>query len=145
VQVGHRRDTALQVGGWNEQRAFTHQHGDEVELWIKLSAEGDAVFLPDFIGYRTEWAGGSQKIIPHEERVRSNMFLKREIALKLGTKIPRGIEEYVALHWAIVALKEKNYQDAVKLGFQWLHFPMAARTLLNRRQYKDAQALLIAI
>ena len=144
VQVGHSREIALKVGGWNELRtADHHQHGDEAELWVKLAAEGDAVFIPDLVGYRTMWPGGSQKIIPHEERFRSNLSLKDEIAGHLGSDRPKDIENYLALHWAIVAAKEKKYGPAFKLGLKWFRRPMSFRKVLNRRSFKDAKPLVV--
>lgn len=86
IQVGHKRETALRVGGWNERRAFDHQHGDEAELWIKLAGRGDCVFIPAAIAYRTLWPGGSQERIPPVERYRSNLFLKELIGTELGER-----------------------------------------------------------
>lgn len=146
VQVGHSREAALRVGGWNERRTFKHQHGDEVELWIKLAAVGDAVFIPDLVGYRTVWVGGSQQIIPPEERYRSNLFLKNQIAVHLGSDGPLDVGSYLALHWAIVAVKEKHYGQALKLGLKWIRSPHSAITkLLNRRNFKDAKKLLVPV
>lgn len=145
VQVGHRRDAALKVGGWNEHREFSHQHGDEVELWIKLAAQGDGVFLPDCVAYRTIWPGGSQLSIPPDERCRSNVYLKQQIAAQLGEPLPRGIEQYLALHWAIVAAKERNYAQAVRLGLRWMSNPMSMKYLLRRRNFEDAKNLLVAV
>jgi GT2 family glycosyltransferase len=145
VQVGHSRDAALRVGGWNEQRNFKHQHGDEVEFWIKMAAAGDAVFLPDLVGYRTVWTGGSQQIIPPEERYRSNLFLKDQIAIHLGSDCPQDIGPYLALHWAIVALKEKKFAQAFNLGLKWIRRPASAIRLLNRRSFKDAEKLAVPV
>jgi glycosyltransferase involved in cell wall biosynthesis len=145
AQVGHSREVALRVGGWNEQRSFMHQHGDEVELWIKLAAEGAAVFVPTFVAYRTIWAGGSQLAIPHEERFHSNVFLKDKIAAHLGIKTPRIIPAYLALHWAIVAAREKDYGQAAKLAARWMLHPLSITKLLDRRGLKDAKKLLIPI
>jgi glycosyltransferase involved in cell wall biosynthesis len=145
AQVGHNREVALRVGGWNEQRSFRHQHGDEIEFWIRLAAEGDAIFVPDFVSYRTIWAGGSQQIIPHDERYRSNVYLKDKIAIQLGIETPQSIKRYLALHWAIVAAKEKNYIQAAKLGWNWMHYPLSITKLLNRRSLKDAKKLHVPI
>jgi GT2 family glycosyltransferase len=150
VQVGHSREAALRVGGWNEQRSFKHQYGDEVELWIKMAAVGDAVFIPAVVGYRTFWAGGSQQIekqiIPPEERYRSNLFLKDQIAIHLGSDgTPPDIGPYLALHWAIVAVKEKKYGEAFKLGLKWIRRPTSAVKLLNRRSFKDAEKLVFPV
>lgn len=145
VQVGHGREAALGVGGWNEKRTFHHQHGDEVELWIKLAAAGDAVFVPELVGYRTLWAGGSQDNIPPEERYRSNIFLKEQIATHLGTEIPRSTASYLALHWALVAIKEKEFGQAFRLATKWVRRPASAVHLLSRRGFKHAEKRVIPL
>lgn len=145
VQVGHSREAGLRVGGWNEQRIFNHQHGDEAEFWVKLAAEGDAVFIPDSLAYRSIWSGGSQRIIPHEERYRSNVYIKDKIATHLGIKTPRSVQGYLALHWAIVAVKEKNYREAVSLGWKWMHNPFSVTKLMDRQSLKDAKKLAVPI
>ncbi len=145
VQVGHSREAALRVGGWNEQRTFKHQHGDEVELWIKLAAAGDAVFIPEVVGYRTLWVGGSQQVIPPEERYRSTLFIKDQIATHLGGERPPDIAPSLALHWAMVALKEKKYGQTFKLGLKWVRRPASAVNLLSRRNFKDAKKLVVPV
>jgi len=142
VQVGHSRDAALKSGGWNEHRRFSHQHGDELELWIKLAAQGDAIFLPSFVAYRTIWPGGSQQRIPHQERYLSNLYIKDLIAEKLGEPTPQSIKSYLALHWALVAAKERSLSSAVRLGFEWIKRPASLVHLLNKRRLKDASQFL---
>ena len=142
VQVGHRRDTALEVGGWNEQRLVAHQHGDEAELWIKLATRGDAVFIPDVVAYRTIWTGGSQLGIPHEQRYKSNVLLKDQIASALGQQTPPVIKSYLGLHWALVAAKEKNFGATLKLGAEWIKRPWSIAYFLQRRSLAKAQELV---
>jgi GT2 family glycosyltransferase len=142
VQVGHSRKAALAAGGWNERRPFAHQHGDEAELWIKLAALGDAVFVPDLVGYRTDWRGGSQRSLPHVERYRSNLFLKDKIASALSCHTPTSIESYLALHWAMVAAKERDLASALKLGIRWMKDPESAVHLFDHHGLKHARKLL---
>jgi glycosyltransferase involved in cell wall biosynthesis len=142
VQVGHSRQVALDSGGWNEHRPFEHQYGDEVELWIELAARGDAVFIPDAIAYRTHWPGGTSFRIPHEERFRSNIFLKDKIAEHLGHPTPESIKSYLALHWAMVAARQKRLGPAFRLGCIWAGRPWSISHLLNRRSLKDAHSRL---
>lgn len=145
VQVGHNREAALNSGGWNEQRKFSHQHGDEVELWIKLAAQGDAIFVPQFIAYRTIWSGGSQQRIPHQERYVSSLYIKDLIAEKLGAKTPQSIKSYLALHWALIAAKEKHFVSAVRLGSEWIKCPTSFIHLLHKRTLKDTASCLESI
>jgi glycosyltransferase involved in cell wall biosynthesis len=142
VQVGHSRQAALDAGGWNEHRLFVHQHGDEAELWIELAAKGDAVFIPNEIAYRTHWAGGSQQCILHEERFRSNIFLKDKIAEHLDERTPESIKSYLALHWAIIAAKGERFGPAFRLGCVWARRPASISHLLNRRGLRDARGRL---
>jgi glycosyltransferase involved in cell wall biosynthesis len=139
VQVGHNREAALRVGGWNEHRTVSHQHGDEIEFWIRLAAKGDAVFIPDVIAFRTVWAGGSQERIPPKERYHSNVSVKDMIAAQLGTKTPQGIKSYLALHWALVASKNGQYGQAFSLGMKWLKSPKSIGYMLNRRRSENVQ------
>jgi glycosyltransferase involved in cell wall biosynthesis len=133
VQVGHERETALLVNGWNEHRLFSHQHGDEVELWIKLVGKGDVLFIPDYVANRTMWSGGSQDRIPPEERYLSNVYLKDLITAEMGVRTPERLKSYLALHWAVVAVKNKKFGQALKLGIRWMKQPGSATDLFKRR------------
>jgi glycosyltransferase involved in cell wall biosynthesis len=132
VQVGHNREVALSVNGWNENRRFTHQHGDEVEFWIRLIAGGDVIFLPGYIASRTIWSGGSQERIPPEERFLSNLYLKDLICTELGIETPEAIKSYLALHWALVAARHQKFLQAARLGSRWLKHPSSAKYLFKR-------------
>jgi hypothetical protein len=142
VQVAHERDAALQAGGWNEHRAFSHQQGDEVELWIKLAAQGECLFIPGHIAYRTLWPGNTHHSVSPEDRFRSNVYLKDQISAKLGRNTPERVRSYLALHWALVAAKNKMYGQAAKLGFKWLSHPSSFGLLVDRRTGKMAQKLM---
>lgn len=145
VQVGHSRKAALEAGGWNERRPFAHQYGDEAELWIKLAARGDAVFVPNFIAFRTNWTGGSQRRITCLERYQANLYLKDEIASALNYHTPHSIESYLALHWALVAAKERHIGAAIRLGFRWIRDPESAVHLLHQHDMKRARSLQLPI
>jgi glycosyltransferase involved in cell wall biosynthesis len=143
VQVGHSREAALTAGGWNEHRTFHHQHGDEVEFWVRLGAIGDAIFIPNIIGYRTLWAGGSQDLIPPKERYYSNVFLKKKIAEQLEKEVSQDIRSYLALHWALVATKNRAYAQALNLGLKWMRSPASLVHIINQRTLKDAHKRLV--
>jgi glycosyltransferase involved in cell wall biosynthesis len=142
VQVGHNREAALRVGGWNENRRFTHQHGDETELWIKLAGQGDAIFTPEFVAYRTIWPGGSQQRIPHYDRFISNVSLKNLIAEQAGEPTPQSVKSYLALHWALVAAKEKRFGSSIRLMGEWIKRPASVFHLLHRSPMKDVRRFL---
>ena len=132
VQVGHRKDVALSVGGWNEERKFTHQHGDEVEFWIKVVAAGDTVFLPESLSFRTMWPGGSQDRLTPEVRFQSNVYLKDLIAKQLGIETPGSVKSYLALHWALIAAKRKEFGQFVRLGLYWMRRPDSVLNFFTR-------------
>lgn len=132
VQVGHRKDIAMSVGGWNEMRKFAHQHGDEVEFWIRMAAAGDIVFLPEPLSFRTMWPGGSQDRLAPEVRFQSNVYLKDLIAEQLGTETPDKVKSYLALHWALVAAKRKEFGQFVRLALSWIKRPDSIVHLFNR-------------
>ena len=138
VQVGHDREAALRVGGWNERRSFDHQHGDELELWIKLAGQGDCLFIPSLVAYRTIWTGASQSRIPPDERYRSNLFVKELIAAELGEQVPGSVKNYLALHWALVAAKSGMYRQALPLGLIWLKRPDSIFHLFEMQSPKKA-------
>lgn len=145
VQVGHQRQAALDAGGWNEKRPFTHLLGDEVEMWIRLASRGDAVFIPAYIAYRTYWTGGNTRWMQPEVCYESNVYLKDEIAGHLGEKTPQSIRSFLALHWGLIAVRDKHYSQAVRLGLKWVRDPFSVRHMLNRRGYKDARKRLQAV
>lgn len=142
VQVGHRRDAALKTGGWNEHRIFTHPVGDEVELWIKLATQGECLFIPSFLGYRTLWPGNTHHSVSPEERFRSNVYLKDQISAELGRNTPETVRSYLALHWALVAAKNKMFGQAAKLGLRWLRHPTSLGLLIDRRSANTAQKFM---
>lgn len=133
VQVGHDRAAAMHVGGWNENRVFSHQHGDEVELWIRLAGQGDFLFIPSFVARRTIWPGASQSRLSPAERYRSNLFLKSLIAAQLGEPVPENVKSYLALHWALTAARSKMYPEAARLGLTWLKRPHSIFNYLETR------------
>lgn len=141
VQVGHSREAALNTGGWSEHRLFQHQHGDEVECWIKLVSQGDTVYLPSFIAYRTLWSGGSQAL-PPLVRYESNVYLKDLIAAHLGEQTSQKIRSYLALHWALIAIKERQFSQAIKLGLEWMKQPSSLELYLSRRQWREARRIV---
>ena len=142
VQLGHHRQTALDVGGWNEHRTLQHQHGDEVELWIRLASTGDGVAIPNFVGYRTMWAGGSQERLLPEVRYESSVRIKDLISAQLGRSTSQSMRSYLALHWALVAARNRQFGQSARLGREWLRDPSSLSYMFRRRWFKDVRKLL---
>ncbi|HEV2463316.1 MAG TPA: glycosyltransferase [Acidobacteriaceae bacterium] len=145
VQVAHSRNVALLVGGWNENRPFSHQQGDEVEFWIKLVANGDCLFIPDYIAYRTDWPGNTAKHVSPEDRFLSNIYLKALISSRLNRKTPESVSAYLALHWSLVALKGRRYSESLRLALKWLRRPWSAVHLIQRKASKKCLQLAIPL
>jgi glycosyltransferase involved in cell wall biosynthesis len=135
VQVGYRRDAALTCGGWNVEHVS--QYGDEGEFWIRLAHIGGCIFLPECLGFRTIWEGGSQKHISHVERYRSCLEQKRLIG-----EVPHTLESSLALHWAAVCVKEGNWRGAVHLLGIWMRRPWSTISLIRARTFLDARRVL---
>lgn len=142
LQVGHHRQAALDTGGWNERPRFNHSLGNEVELWIRLATKGDAVFIPAFVAYRTYWTGNISRGMPADVCYESNVYLKDQIAGHLGKKTPQSVRSFLALHWGLIAARDKHYGQAMRLGLKWLRNPVSVKHMLNRRGFRDARKLL---
>jgi glycosyltransferase involved in cell wall biosynthesis len=142
VQVGHSRAAAIACGGWNVDRKVSLQYGDETEFWIKLAARGDAVFLPDIVSYRTIWAQGTAASSAHCERFSGNMHLKKLIAQSLNISIEPAVQGFVALHWGLVALKDKKVSESIPLLGKALTQPSAFKLFLDQRKMRQVKPLL---
>ena len=133
VQFGHSREAALGVGGWNERRTVAHQHGDEIEFTIELSAVGDAVFVPERLAYRTIWDQDSQSRLSCRVRYDSNVALKDRLARHMGLpSTPQTVKSFLAIHWALIAVRTRRWSEVLPLLLTWLRRPLSALGLLTR-------------
>jgi glycosyltransferase involved in cell wall biosynthesis len=146
VQVGYSRQLAINCRGWNEGTRES-QFGDEVEFWIKMAAHGnDVVIVPSYVGYRTVWPGSSLFKNDHLTRYRNNVSLKDDIREMLdGKQAGRSIRSYMALHWMILAARDRNYSAAARLSLGWLAAPWSVVHLLRRGGMKDMKKRLKVI
>jgi hypothetical protein len=142
VQVGHSRAAAIACGGWNEDRTIKSLYGDEVELWIKLARLGDAVFLPDIISYRTIWDQGHAASATPSMRFGWNMQLKQMIAQSLNTSVQPAVQSFLALHWGLVALKDKKVSESISLLGKALTQPSSFRLFIDQRKMRQVKPLL---
>jgi hypothetical protein len=149
VQVGHERQAALAVGGWNEQRPIKFLNGDESEFWIRIAPQGDAIFMPDALAYRTLWSGNETP--PHLERLHISRYLKTRLIEQAngsepGTgSVPSDIARYLDLHWGLVALKDRKISTALKLIPRGMFHLKPYSYIWRRSRFADAMQCLRAL
>ncbi len=118
VQVACRRDVFLKVGAWDSK---LDANCDDIDCWIRIAQFGDAIFLNQCLAYRTIWAGAYNQKFSLQKRLDTNILMKEKIyALvdeKHGSNIPAlpDIRNYLKLHWAIVALKQRNIKSVLQM------------------------------
>ena len=119
IQVAVRRDAFLKSGGWD----LSMTSCDDIDSWIRVAEYGDALFINKCLAYRTVWPGGYDQSIALEKRLETNVLIKERIYACVDEKhravLPMlsTIEQYLHLHWAIVAFKQKQFGIATALGF----------------------------
>ncbi|HEX4506040.1 MAG TPA: glycosyltransferase family 2 protein [Alphaproteobacteria bacterium] len=147
AQVAHEREAGLRVGGWNEARPFKFQNGDEAEFWIKLAPQGDMIFIPEPLAYRTLWSGNEAP--SPLDRLHISRYLKGRIREQAtgepGAAVPPEILRYLDLHWGLVALKEGNLSTALKLLPRGMLYPKSYTLIRRRRRFADAMQCAIAL
>jgi glycosyltransferase involved in cell wall biosynthesis len=143
-QVGYHRLSFLRCGGWNEDRPFTDPFGDDVEPLIRLASVGDAVIGKAPVACRTLWSQNSRYSSTEKHKLEIIIYLKRLIQAAIDstplneTKCPPDIEAYLAFHFSLVALKQRDVGGAMALALKGLRRPLAARYLVKRARLTDA-------
>jgi glycosyltransferase involved in cell wall biosynthesis len=144
VQVAHERRAALEVGGWNADRPIEFRNGDEAECWIRLASQGDALFLPDALSYRTIWTGN--EAAPIVAQCRISRYLKQRISGQMGGRhegrIPTDIARYLNVHWGLVALKNRKILIGLKFLLGGIFDPRSYRYIRRRSRFADAMELV---
>ena len=133
IQVAVRRDAFLTSGGWD----LSMTSCDDIDSWIRVAEHGDALFINQCLAYRTVWPGGYDQKIALQQRLATNMLMKERIYARVNGKhqsdLPQleTINQYLHLHWAIVALKQKQLAAVAQLGFP-AAFSLGAWQLLQQ-------------
>jgi len=144
VQVAHERKAALAGGGWNVYRPNEIRNGDEAECWIRVASQGDALFLPDVLGYRTIWDGNEAPT--HSARRDISLYLKRRISEQIDRnhqgQIPTDIQRYLNLHWGLVALKDGKVLTGLKFMLGGMFHSRSYRYIQRRSRFADAMELV---
>lgn len=142
IQVAVRRDAFLRSGGWD----LTMTSCDDIDSWIRVAEQGDALFLNQCLAYRTVWPGGYDQKITLQRRLETNMLIKSRIYSRISpehqAKLPSlsAINQYLHLHWAIVALKQKQPLAGVALGFPAALSPAAWNLLQQAFRVRKQQS-----
>jgi glycosyltransferase involved in cell wall biosynthesis len=119
VQVSFQKSAFLKSGGWD---AAFDGNGDDINSWIKIAQYGDAVFVNEYLAYRTLWSGGCHKQLTLKQRLEANWLLKEKIydlvSEKYRSFLPKKeiIYLYLKLHWFLAGLKHKQFLSAIKLA-----------------------------
>ncbi|MDY6783624.1 MAG: glycosyltransferase family 2 protein [Cyanobacteriota bacterium] len=138
VQVAFRRDAFLKTGGWDSS---LDANFDDIDSWIKISRFGDAIFINEYLAYRTVWCGSFNQKFSLENRLKAHILIKHRIYNLVNSKhrseIPniKQIESYLKLHWSLVALKKAQVRSTVSLAFPAMFLPGSWNLLfsLNHR------------
>lgn len=142
IQVAVRRDAFLSSGGWD----LTMTSCDDIDSWIRVAEHGDALFLNQCLTYRTVWPGGYDQKIMLQRRLETNMLIKERIYARISpehqAKLPplSAINQYLHLHWAIVALKQKQPLTGAALGFPSALSPAAWNLLQQAFRVRKQQS-----
>lgn len=142
VQVACRRDIFLQTGGWD---CKFNTNCDDIDSWIRIAEFGDAVFLNQCLAFRTMWTGAYNHKFSLQKRLDTNILIKEKIYALISQKhrahIPKiqHIINYLKLHWAIVALKQKNFQSLIQIIDLSFFSPVAWQLLLQAISRRNSQ------
>jgi len=144
IQVAVCRDAFLRSGGWD----LSMTSCDDIDSWIRVAEHGDALFINQCLAYRTVWPGGYDQKIAFQQRLATNMLMKERIYPRVNAKYRANvpplatIDRYLHLHWALVALKQKQFKTVAALGFPAVFSPSAwqllRQAILLRRDSANA-------
>ncbi|MGL5808184.1 MAG: glycosyltransferase family 2 protein [Xenococcaceae cyanobacterium] len=118
VQVALKKDAFLKSGGWNT--AFDG-NCDDIDSWIAIAQFGDAIFLNEYLAYRTVWTGGCNSKFSLQTRLETNFLLKQKIYQLISQKYRNSLPDlelihvYLKLHWFLVGIKNKQFVNAIKI------------------------------
>ena len=148
VQVAFSRDAFLKTGGWD---STLDANFDDIDSWIKIAQFGDAIFINQYLGYRTIWPGAYNQRFSLQKRLDTNILIKQKIYSLVHQKhrsdTPKfkDIRDYVKLHWSLVALKQGKLLDAAKLSLPASFSPGAwkllAETMRSRKTINQPSLL----
>ncbi|MGL5084023.1 MAG: glycosyltransferase family 2 protein [Microcoleaceae cyanobacterium] len=134
VQVAYCKDAFLKSGGWDSE---LDANCDDIDSWIKIAQFGDAIFINQCLAYRTIWLGAYNQTFSFRKRLDTNILMKEKIYALVHDQ-HRGhlpelseIQNYLRLHWGLVAFKKAQLQAALEISAPALFSPQAWQILLN--------------
>jgi GT2 family glycosyltransferase len=139
VQVAFRRDAFLQAGGWDESFSYAC---DDADCWTRIAQFGDAIFVEQPLAYYTIWPGSYNRDLRLDHRFRQNMRVKTKLYGLVSSdhrpQLPSlsQIERYMRLHWALIALRDRDLRTASKLGASAVWSPKAWRLVASVRRLR---------
>lgn len=120
VQVAFQKDAFIKSGGWD---SALDTNCDDIDSWVRIAQYGDAVFLNDYLAYRTLWPGGYNKNFSLQKRLDTSILIKDRI-YKLVSENHRSslpaledIHGYLKLHWSVVSLKQRKPATALAMAY----------------------------
>jgi glycosyltransferase involved in cell wall biosynthesis len=119
VQVAVQRQAFQKTQGWESS---LDTNFDDIDSWVSVAQFGDAIFLGQCLAYRTLWPGGLNQRFSVGDRLQTHLRIKAKIyplvAAELQSQIPpfSVIENYLRLHWSLVAFKGKQWGRGWRLG-----------------------------
>lgn len=134
VQVMFRRDAFLRSGGWDLSLSTLC---DDIDSWIKITQFGDAVFINECLAYRTVWEGAQNKKFSLQKRLETNILMKQRLYALIPEQHRAGLpslstlQDYLKLHWGVVAFKQKQVAIALQLAFPAVLSPAAWKLLFS--------------
>lgn len=142
VQVAFRHDAFTQTGGWDP--TYTNICND-ADSWTRIAQFGDAIFINQPLAYRTTWPGSYNRQLRIDYRFRQNMRVKTTLHGLVNpshrSDIPTlsQIERYMRLHWALIALRDRDVWTAGKLGVRAVWSPKAWQVLARARSLRSGR------
>ncbi len=136
IQVAFRKDAFLASGGWD----LALNVCDDIDSWIKIAKYGDAIFLNQYLAYRTLWTGGNNQKSSFQERLEVNMQMKENIYKLVDQKyrasLPalQDINAFLKLHWSLVGLRQGQFLTAWEIAYPAV-FSVSAWKLLFASVY----------
>ncbi|MDB9315470.1 glycosyltransferase family 2 protein [Spirulina sp. CS-785/01] len=119
AQVAFQRDAFLKSGGWDSS---LDANFDDIDSWLKIAQFGDALFINRCLAYRTVWSGSYNQKLTLLTRLKTHILIKHKIYQFVDPQdqdqIPqlRHIENYLRLHWSLIALKQRQWRKAFSLA-----------------------------
>jgi glycosyltransferase involved in cell wall biosynthesis len=140
VQVAVQRVAFLKTRGWDTRMTTNY---DDIDAWVRIAEYGDALFLNDYLAYRTLWEGGFEQRKTLQYRLNLNISIKQRIYQRISAAYQAQcpdlstIESYLHLHWGLVALKQRKWLTTAALSFPAALNPQAWQLLKQIRQERQ--------